>query len=158
MEYKLKRLIFKTKFNILLLFIFSTLLLGCSNFSENQKALLDKKWYLNKNVYLEFTSDLEYIIHSKDSVINYTFEFQKDNVLKIINSKKGDFSSVYFYVKDSILFFVPYESSKRKGDTQDTTFYHLNPKYEFWQTRQLYYYGKVINDNGKPKPFIYFQF
>lgn len=144
---------FRLFFLCFLLFIQS-----CSSFTKNQKALLDKKWYLEKDVYLEFTSDLEYIVHSKDSVFNYTFEFQKDDVLKITDSKKEDFSSVFFNIKDSILFFVPYESSNRTGDTQDTTFYHLNPKYEYWQTRQLYYYGKVINENGKPKPFIYFEF
>ena len=62
-----------------------------------------------------------------------------------------------FKVKGDILFTLPAADSLRNGTSYDTTFYHLNPKFEDWEARELYYFGKVISDKD-PRALPYFEF
>ncbi len=133
---------------------------SCSEFTENQQALLDKKWHLHEVGAIEFKSDKTYIIHyGDDSTKNLHYEFLEENKIRISDPEKNLFMDYFFLVKDSILYTLPAEDSLRNNDSFDTTFYHLNPKYEDWQARQLFYFGKIISDkDSRVVPNVYFEF
>lgn len=128
---------------------------SCSSFSENQKALLDKKWYCGKSCYISFTSEMQQISFYEGKTSSYEFEFTSDNSLHTISNKENvsDFEGGFF-IKDSILVFI----EKYEENVNDSIFYHLNEKYERWQTRELFNFGKIISKEDPNPPFIYFQF
>lgn len=143
------------KKNIFYLFLLLTVtIFGCSEFSSEQQALLDKKWYNSDNWNLKFNSDNNYVINypNKWHSNNYRFNFLDSNKIVMLD-QYGNISSTFFYcVKDSILYTVSAEDTMKLGNSLDTNFYHLNSKYESWQTRELLYFGKIISDYDPMNP------
>lgn len=133
---------------------------SCSEFTENQQALVDKKWHLHEVGAIEFKSDQTYIIHyGDDSTKKLLYEFIEENKISISDPKTQIKVNYFFRTSDSILILVPIHDSLRQNSSLDTSFYHLNPKYEEWETRELFYFGKIISDKDtRVVPYVYFEF
>src|SRR5688572_18405836 len=141
----------KIYFYFLLLAVLNS---GCSE--SPQQALMDKKWYFSKLGYIEFTSDKTYkVYYEGESTSKCDYELIVDDKFRISDPKSGDTMEYIFNVKGDILFILRAEDSLREGTSYDTTFYHLNPEYESWEARELYYFGKVISEKDpRALPYI----
>ena len=119
---------------------------------------MNKKWYSSKIDCIEFKNYESYILYHREIKIREVpYEFRGDNKFNLIDTLTGDKVEYYFEVKDSFLMFCNVKNTMPKIEKIDTFFYHLNSNYEYWQRRELYYYGKIISKK-EPLPFIYFEF
>lgn len=142
--------------NLLPIFLLILLLnTGCSEFSYEQQQLLDKKWYCGKGCSIEFKNDGKEIINFEYKKTEYDFEFLLENEIKVItNAESLKSYEMAFEIKDSFLLLFYKNPQLQK---LDTSYYHLNPRYEFWQIIEIYKYGKITNQL-KPLPFAIFEF
>jgi len=141
-----------------LFLLLSVSIFGCSEFSSNQQAILNKKWYSSKIDCIELNNNKSYILYHREVKIREVpYEFTGDNKFKLIDTLTGNEVEYSFEVKDSVLMFCFARNTIPQNEKIDTFFYHLNSKYDYWQRRELYYYGKIISEK-EPLPYIKFEF
>lgn len=132
---------------------------SCQNVNQ-QEELVNKKWYSSKIDCIEFNNKHSYILYHREVKIREVpYKFTDENKFKLTDTITGKELEYFFEVKDSILMFCDVENTMHQNKKIDTFFLHLNSKYEYWQRRELYYYGKIISEKDpNPSPYIYFEF
>jgi hypothetical protein len=142
---------------ILYTILVAYLIQSCQN-SNQEEELMNKKWYSSKIDCIEFKDNQSYILYHREIKIREVpYEFTGDNKFKLIDTLTGDQVEYYFEVKDSILMFCNIKNTMPQSEKIDTFFYHMNSNYEYWQRRELYFYGKIISEK-EPLPYIKFEF
>lgn len=128
---------------------------GCSE--SPQQALLHKKWYNGKESYIEFKSDMTEVSEGPNRKLEHKFEWIDGNKIRVI-SKEANVKDYIgsFQVKDSVLLLVSDDPNDRET-RNDSVFYLLSDKYEQWQSKQIFIYGKVVTEK-EPLPYIKFEF